>query len=183
MLLVNPATSVRYWCQDETRLGLKTIQRRKITAKGVKPMGQVQWQRQALYLYGIVEPKTGERFFYEFSHRDSSCFELYLKLVSEQFPDSLNLIQLDNASAHSAKHLQIPENILLVFQPPHSPELNPIERLWQQLKSELAWDIYENLDQLRLALRQVLQNLQPEALTFLTGWDYILDALSVAAIS
>jgi hypothetical protein len=99
--------SVRYWCQDETRLGLKTIQRRKITAKGVKPIGQVQWQREALYLYGMVEPKTGESFFYEFSHLDSACFEVYLQFVSERFPDSLNMIQMDNASAHSANTISI----------------------------------------------------------------------------
>ncbi|HEY9847429.1 MAG TPA: IS630 family transposase [Candidatus Caenarcaniphilales bacterium] len=181
-MVVHPSRRVRYWCQDETRLGLKTIQRRKITAKGVKPMGQVQWQRQAFYLYGIVEPKSGESFFYEFSHLDGACFELFLNLVSQQFPDSLNIIQLDNASAHTAKPIQIPANILLVFQPPHSPELNPIERLWQHLKSKLAWNLYDQLDQLREGLAQQLQQLQPLMIASLTGWDYILDALSVAAI-
>lgn len=119
-------------------MGLKTIQRRKITAKGVKPIGVVQWQREAFDLYGLVEPKSGESFFYEFSHLDSACFEVYLKLVSEQFPQSLNIVQLDNSTAHTAKSLPVPDNIVLVFQPPHTPELNPIERLWQQLKSKLA---------------------------------------------
>lgn len=183
MLLVHPATHVRYWCQDEARLGLKTIQRRQITAKGVKPIGPVQWQREAFYLYGIVEPKTGESFFYEFSHLDSACFEVYLKLVSEQFADSCNIIQLDNASAHTAKSLQVPDNILLVFQPAHAPELNPIERLWQHLKSAFAWQIYDDLDQLRSALTQELQKLEPQTIASLTGWDDILDALSVAGIS
>ncbi|WP_199295950.1 transposase [Trichocoleus sp. FACHB-591] len=118
MLVAHPATNVRYWCQDETRLGLKTIQRRKITAKGVKPIGQVQWHREAIYLYGMVEPKTGESFFYEFSPLDSACFEMFLNLVSQQFPDSLNIIQLDNAAAHSTKHLQIPNNTCWYFNPP-----------------------------------------------------------------
>lgn len=59
---------VRFFYQDETRLGLKTISGRKITAKGVKPRGKVQWQFQATYLYGVVEPKTGENFFFEFTH-------------------------------------------------------------------------------------------------------------------
>ena len=57
---------VRFFCQDETRLGLKTISGRKITARGVKPRGKVQWQFKATYLYGIVEPSTGVSFFYEF---------------------------------------------------------------------------------------------------------------------
>lgn len=59
---------VRFFCQDETRIGLKTISGRKITARGVKPKAKVQWQFQATWLYGIVEPATGESFFYEFSH-------------------------------------------------------------------------------------------------------------------
>ena len=53
---------VRFFCQDETRIGLKTISGRKITAKGVKPKGKVQWQFKATYLYGVVEPATGEHF-------------------------------------------------------------------------------------------------------------------------
>ncbi|WP_421655086.1 hypothetical protein [Leptothermofonsia sp. ETS-13] len=43
-----------------------------------------------------------KQFFYEFSHFESTCFEVYLKLVSEQFTDSLKIIQLDHASAHTA---------------------------------------------------------------------------------
>jgi transposase len=81
------------------------------------------------------------------------------------------------------KQLQIPDNILLVFQPAHAPELNPIERLWQHLKSKLAWNLYDSLDQLREALAQQLQQLPSQTVASLTGWDYILDALSVAGIS
>ena len=87
---LHPDLPIRYWCQDESRLGLKTELGRVITAPGVKPIQSVQWQRQAFYLYGIVEPKTGDSFFYEFSHLDSICFEQFLKLVSEAFPTHLN---------------------------------------------------------------------------------------------
>jgi hypothetical protein len=51
------------------------------------------------------------------------------KLLSEQYPDVLNVIQLDQAPAHSSQKLQIPENIVLLYQSSHSPELNPIERV------------------------------------------------------
>jgi hypothetical protein len=57
---------VRFFCEDETRIGLKTISGRKSTAKGIKPKGKVQWQFKATYLYGVVEPSTGESFFYRF---------------------------------------------------------------------------------------------------------------------
>jgi hypothetical protein len=75
---------VRFFCQDETRLGLKTLSGRKITGRGVKPIGQVQWQYITTYLYGVVEPKTGEHFFFEFTHLNSQCFEAFLELVSQQ---------------------------------------------------------------------------------------------------
>ena len=76
---------IRFLYQDETRLGLKTISGRKITSKGVKPRGKVQWQFKATYLYGVVDPKTGENFFYEFSHLNSQCFQIFLELVSKEF--------------------------------------------------------------------------------------------------
>jgi hypothetical protein len=67
--------SVRFFCEDETRIGLKTISGRKITARGVKPKGKVQWQFKATYLYGVVESATGEHFFYEFTHLNTDCFQ------------------------------------------------------------------------------------------------------------
>ncbi|WP_199295951.1 transposase [Trichocoleus sp. FACHB-591] len=71
----------------------------------------------------------------------------------------------------------------MVFQPPYSPELNPIERLWQHLKSKLAWNLYETLDHLRGVLAEQLQQLHPQMIASLTGWDYIVNALSVPGIS
>jgi hypothetical protein len=44
---------VRFFCQDEARLGLKIISGRKLTAKGIKPKGKVQWHFKATYLYGV----------------------------------------------------------------------------------------------------------------------------------
>ena len=86
---------VRFFCQDETRLGLKTISGRKITAKGIKPNGKGQWQFKVTYLYGIVEPATGEPCFYEFTHFNSKCFQMFLNLVSEQYKDCILIIPLE----------------------------------------------------------------------------------------
>jgi hypothetical protein len=61
----------------ETRIGLKTIERKKITTRGVKPIGLVQWNFKAYYLYGAIAPQTGESFWLEFSHKDSICFQIF----------------------------------------------------------------------------------------------------------
>jgi transposase len=142
----------------------------------------VQWEREAYYLYGVVEPQTGESFFYEFSHLDTECFEEYLKQFSQQYPQDIHILQLDNGSFHKAKRLKVPDNILLLFQPSHCPELNPIERLWEHLKGLLSWDWFSNLDALRVQVRKHLSSFTKEVIDSLAGWDYILQALSVAAI-
>ena len=84
---------IRFFCQDETRIGLKTISGRRITSLGVKPYGKVQWKFQATYIYGVVEPETGEHFFYEFTHLDSQCFQIFLEWLAKKFPDSVLIIQ------------------------------------------------------------------------------------------
>lgn len=173
---------MRFFCGDETRIGLKTLGGRRITAKGVKPLGKVQWKFQATYLYGIVEPRTGNHFFFEFTHLNTDCFQVFLNLVSEHFADSFLIIQLDNGAFHKAKRLQVPSNIILLFQPPHCPESNPIEQVWQYLKRGLRWTLPATLDELRQLVKQRLESMTPEVIASITGRRSILDALSVAGI-
>ena len=116
--LLEKYKKVRYWCQDESRFGLNTIRRRKITAKGIKPKGVEQWKFLYRWLYGLIEPISGNNFFWEFTHLNSVCFEIFLDLFSEHYPDELHIIQLNNGALHKALTLNVPENIILLFQPP-----------------------------------------------------------------
>ena len=174
---------VRYWSQEESRLGLHTITRRLLTLPGVKPVGPMQWKFEAFYLYGAVEPLTGENFFLEFSYLNSVCFQAFLNEFSKTYSDSLNLLQLDNASPHLAKNLSIPEDVILLFQPAYSPDVNPIERLWQSLKDKLSWLAVETLDELRREMDAVLNSLTTECIASLTGYDFILSALKKARLA
>ncbi|WP_317112445.1 IS630 family transposase [Chroococcidiopsis sp. SAG 2025] len=160
---------LRYWCQDESRFGLKTIEHRLLTGFGVKPIGIGQWRRENYYVYGVVEPTTGCRFFYEFSHLDTTCFQAFLDLFSQTYAKDFHILQLDNGSFHKAIDLIVPDNIILLFQPSHCPELNPIERLWQYIKSFLGWQLFNNLDELREKVRQILNSFTPEIIVSLTG--------------
>ena len=163
-------------------MGLKTIERRKLTLKGVKPVGQLQWEREAYYLYGVVEPRTGASFFCEISHLDSECFQAFLNYFAQAYPEELHIWQLDRGSFHTTQKLSIPENMRLLLQPSHCPELNPIERLWEYIKGFLSWELFASLSQLKIKVAAILNSLTEEVIASLTGWDYILDALSVAGI-
>ncbi|WP_190798216.1 transposase, partial [Leptolyngbya sp. FACHB-541] len=91
-------------------------------------------------------------------------------------------IQLDNGRFHKAKRLKVPDNIVLMFQPPHCPELNPIEQVWQYLKRRLRWSLPTTLDQLRQQVKEQLGALTPEVVASIVGRQSILDALSVAGL-
>ena len=146
-------------------------------------MGLIQWQFEAFYLYGAVEPLTGESFFLEFSYLNNVCFQAFLNEFSKTYPDTLNILQLDNASPHLAKNLILPENVILLFQPAYSPDVNPIERVWQSIKDKLSWLMTETLDELRIEMDAVLNSLTAEGIASLTGYDFILSALKKARLA
>ncbi|QZZ19429.1 hypothetical protein J5X98_01495 [Leptothermofonsia sichuanensis E412] len=55
--------------------------------------------------------------------RDTACYQAFLEEFSKAYPDSLNILQVDNGRFHSSKDLVVPENVILLFQPAYCPEL------------------------------------------------------------
>lgn len=172
---------LRYLCQDETRVGLKSETGRVITNRGVKPRATVQWQRDNYWIYGVVEPLSGWHFTAEYERLDSEQFQLFLDALSAQLGDDIALLQLDQAKAHQALSLNWHENLIPILQPAHCPELNPIERLWQFLKAQLKGETFATLTALKTRIRQLLNDLVPEQVATLTCYDFILEALIYAA--
>ena len=72
--------------------------------------------------------------------------------------------------------------MILLFQPAYSPEVNPIERLWEYIKEQLKWLRFEQIEELRAALQKELGKLTNEVIASLTGWKFILEAISVAKL-
>ncbi|WP_371641085.1 hypothetical protein [Tolypothrix sp. NIES-4075] len=73
--------------------------------------------------------------------------------------------------------------MILLFQPPHTPEVNPIERLWKEIKKTLRWECFQTLDELREAVWKQLDQLSAYQVKSITGWDFILEALFVSGFS
>ena len=147
---------IRLFTQDESRFGLLPIQRRKITLSGVKPISEVQHDFKSYYLYGVVDPKTGDSFFLELPYLDSGCFQVFLNEFSEAYADSFNLMLLDRGKFHQAQSLVIPSNVALMLLPPYSPELNPMERLWEDIKDEIADELFSTIEALKERLASIL---------------------------
>jgi hypothetical protein len=172
---------LRYLCQDETRLGLKTETGKVIIAFGVKPIAPVLWKRHNFWLYGVVEPVSGWHFCQEYDHLNTQRFQQFIDALSDQLGDDIALIQLDQAGAHVTSALRWPDNLIPVCQPAHSPELNPIERVWQFIKQQLKGKVFLTLGELRERLNLVLQEITPEQICLLSSYNFILEALFYAA--
>ena len=153
------------------------MRRRRLTAYGVQPVGVVQHVFEWFYVYGAVEPTTGERFFLELPYLNTEGFQIFVNAFAEAFPDSLNLLLLDNSGAHTAQRLTLPANICLVFLPPYCPELSPIERVWRDLKDTLAWLHFSNLEVQQDYLATLLRAYEAATLQALTGYPYLIEAI------
>lgn len=173
---------IRYWVQDESRLSTKTWLRRRITKRGVKPVLKTNIKRAGYSLYGAVEVKTGESFFLEGDRMNREGFEKFLKEFSEKNQTDFHVIQVDNASFHTAKDLILPDNVMLLYQPPYSPEVNPVEQVWGWLKGKMAGERFSTIEELKLRARKILNVTNNQFFKSITHRSFILDALKRAGI-
>ncbi|MEH1892610.1 MAG: IS630 family transposase [Nostoc sp.] len=172
---------VRYLCEDETRVGLKTLTGKVITASGVKPTVEVKWQRDNFWIYGAIEPLTGKHFQYEYPKLNGDYFQQFLDWLSQQLGGDYAILQIDQAPAHTSSAIRWPEKIIPLLQPPHSPELNPIERLWHFLKKLLKNELFSCLQNLRDRIQQLFDQLTFEQVMSVSSYNFILEALFYAA--
>ncbi len=169
---------VEVWAYDESRLGLHTIRRRRITARGTKPVGQLQQRFSNFYLYGAIAPASGDGYFLGMPKFNADHFQRFLDEFAHARPDTLNVLLLDNSRCHTAQELRIPANVVLLFQEPYAPELNPAERVWEHLKTALAWRCFASLEELQAEIVRLVTAYDAETLHSLTAYPYIMSAIN-----
>ncbi len=132
--------------QDESRFGLLTVRRRRLTACGAQALGLTQHVFERFDAYGAVAPTTGERFFWAWPYLNADMFQLFIDAFAQALPDSLNILLLDNSGAHTAQGLHWPAHVRYVRLPPYGPELSPIERGWRAVRDDVARRQLPDLD-------------------------------------
>jgi transposase len=160
---------VRVFSQDDSRCGVLTVRRRRLTAGGVQPVGAVQHGFEWFYGDGAVAPTTGERFFLELPYLKAAMGQLFIDALAQAVPGSLNLLLLDHSGAHTAQRLRWPEKVRYVWWPPYGPELSPSARVWRDVKDDVAWRQCPDLDAQQHAVGDLFCAYEATTLQSLTG--------------
>ena len=130
------------------------------------------------YLFGAVEPATGDDFLLELPALNTETFQVFIDAFSQQYPSTTNIMIMDRGAFHMARDLVIPGNVTFIFLPPYSPELNPIERYWKHLKDQIAWRAFEDLQQLKDHVARLICETTPERVRSLTQFPFFMVAIN-----
>jgi hypothetical protein len=107
---------------------------------------------------------------------NTEMMNIFLEEVSRDFSEFFVIMQVDQAGWHNSKNLKIPENIRLLSQPSHSPELNPVEHVWDELREKALPNLaFKSLEEVEQALCSEIVRLQndPKRLRSLTNFPYL----------
>lgn len=162
--------------QDEARFGRMVRIRRCWAPSPLRPKVDNGYERQFTYVYGAVSPVQGELDWKLTPKMNTENMNEFLLQVSKAHPDEFIVMIVDGASSHRSKELAVPENIRLHRLPGYSPELNPQEHVWDELREKVFPNrVFESMaevvSQLEVGLPRLAANV--EALRRLTNWPYI----------
>ena len=147
------------WAEDEARLGLKPIARRVWSLKGQRPRSGGRTRYDWLYVYAFARPRTGETFSVLLPRVNADRMgDALAAFAAHADPGGRKVlvVLVDNAGWHVAKRLAVPPNVVLHFLPPCTPELQPAEPLWPQVREAVANRTIGRIGRLRAILRDRL---------------------------
>lgn len=176
---------IKIWAEDEARIGLQPVIRRQWCKIGSKPRAVHRIQYQWIYVYGFVNPATGETHWLFLPSVSCKLTERALESFALQYGDKNKIILLlwDQAGFHQTANMQLPAGIEIFSLPPYTPELQPAERLWPSLQEAVINRWVRTLDHLESLLTDRIQALikTPEIIRLLTGFSWILSALNATS--
>jgi transposase len=117
------------------------VYRRVWAPQGKTPLAWVRPRYWWLYVYGFVRPSTGESEFWLLPTVNAEAFSEVLRRFARlrgSGEGKLLLVVLDRAGWPVSGRVEVPEGVGLVFLPPYSPELQPVERVWPLVDAVVA---------------------------------------------
>ena len=128
-------TAIEIWFQDEARIGQKNKITRRWAKRGTRPSAPHDQRTRSLYIFGAICPARGVGAALVLPQCNTAAMNLHLQEISAAVAPGAHAITLiDQAGWHLSKALKVPDNMTMLPLPPKSPELNPVENIWQFIR-------------------------------------------------
>jgi transposase len=173
ILAVDPGKDVFFF--DEGRFGFQPVTGRVWAQKGLRPVTTIKPGYKNFYVYSSVCPKTGEEISLFLPWVNTNMMNLYLAHLSAELGCRRCFLIMDRAGWHSSSDLEVPKNIEIILLPPYSPELNPVERLFQWLKRHsLRNRLHQGIEDMMDAVQACLSGATTDFFRDLCRCSYLL---------
>jgi len=160
--------------QDEASFGRISEPANCWAPPACRPSAPCQRIREYKPVYGAVSPADGESFFMVLEKCNSENMSIYLKALSERFADDLILLCMDKASYHTSKLLIVPINIQCFFIPPRTPEMNPVELMWREIRKRgFKNKVFASIAAVIEKFNEVIKELTKDVIKSITLWGWI----------
>lgn len=100
---------------------------------------------------------------------------IFLRALKQKHPDQDVFVVLDNAPCHRRKDLHEIDGLTLIPLPSYSPELNPAERYFEEIRRDTANQVFETLENCERSITVAVKKWTPEGLRQLLGYQWVLD--------
>lgn len=165
--------------QDEAGFGRINKPRYCWCEKGIRPSVPCHHIREYRYVYGSVEPFTGESSFWIMPYCNTQYMNLFLQKLSEEYADDIIVLCCDGAAWHKSGILEVPANIRLFYIPPYTPEMNPIEQIWKEIRKRgFRNQVFQTLGKVVDRLCETICSLSAATIASITGRNWIIEAFN-----
>jgi len=143
-------TPIEIWWQDEARVGQKTKVTRRWAPRGSRPRAAMDQRTKSAWIFGAICPERGVGAGLILPRCNTEAMQWHLDEISSQVtPGAHAILIVDRAGWHTTNKLVIPDNITILPLPPRSPELNPVENIWQFMRDNwLSNRIFSSYDEI-----------------------------------
>jgi hypothetical protein len=150
-----PGVKIELWWQDEARVGQKNKITRRWAPRGTRPSAPHDQRTKSAYIFDAICPEKGKCAGLIMPWCNTAAMQAHLAEISAMVDPGAHAILildqagwiLDQAGWHTSTKLIMPGNISLLPLPPRSPELNPVENIWQYIRENwLSNRVFKSYD-------------------------------------
>jgi transposase len=168
---------VKVLFQDEGRFGRISDPAHCWAPEGIRPVVPAHIVREYTHAFSAVCPHDGESFSLILPYADTDAMKIFLKECSDHFKEYRIIMVMDKAAWHRSNEIGEYNNIRIMHQPSYSPELNPVEHLWEYIRENYLKNcIWSTLEELEQKLESILKNIMEcaETIRDLVGFHWAI---------